>query len=65
MATGTDEKEMKRQGGALKAQATEMIRTSSASDSPMRLLGGLFKAALGAFLGLAGSAHGRMDKKKR
>ena len=66
MATGTDEKEMKRQGGALQADAVEMIRTSSASDSPMKMLGGLFKAALGAFLSLAGSAHGSMvDKKKR
>lgn len=65
MATGTHEKEMKRQGSALKDQATEMIRTSNMSDSPMKVVGGLLKAALGAFLGLAGSAHGKMEKKKR
>lgn len=65
MATGTDEKEMKRQGGALQADAVNLIRTSSASDSPMKLLGGLLKGALGLFLGVAGAAHGKVvDKKK-
>lgn len=64
MATGSDEKEMKRQGGTMMSDAFTQLKTSSASDSPMRMLGALLKAALGAFLSLAGAAHGNMERRK-